>query len=62
MDIAALSMVSSQSSAQNAAGIMVLKKAMNTMDQTGQAVVNLIQTATPALSLPHLGQNIDINA
>ncbi|MPN59532.1 hypothetical protein SDC9_207253 [bioreactor metagenome] len=62
MDIAALSIVSTQASAQNAASIMVLKKSMDTLEQNGQGLVNLINASAPIISPPHLGKSIDISA
>lgn len=61
MDIAALSVVSTQTSAQNAAGIMIMKKTMDAMEQTGQGVINLLQSAAPVPTLPYLGKNVDIS-
>lgn len=61
MDIAALSIISSQASAQNDASIMILRKAMDTMEQNGQGLVNLINASAPVISPPHLGQSIDIS-
>jgi hypothetical protein len=45
------------SAPKDGAGIMVMKKAMDTFKQDGQSVVQLL-----AAALPHLGQNIDIKA
>lgn len=61
MDIAALSVISTQSSTQNAASIMIMKKTMDTMVQDGQGVINLLQSTAPSASLPHIGKNIDIS-
>ncbi|MGI6093369.1 MAG: putative motility protein [Veillonellaceae bacterium] len=61
MDIAALSIISSQASAQNDASILILRKTMDTMEQNGQGLVNLINTSMPIISPPHLGNNVDIN-
>lgn len=61
MDIAALSVVSAQTSAQNAASIMLMRKTMDTMEQNGQGVINLLQSVSPAVSLPHLGNSVDIS-
>ncbi|MDD4601138.1 hypothetical protein SDC9_09157 [bioreactor metagenome] len=61
MDIAALSVISTQTSTQNAASIMVLKKSMAMAEQNGQGLVNLIQSSGPSISLPYLGKNVDIS-
>jgi len=39
------------------AGLMVMKKAMDTAKQDGQNMVSLL-----AAALPHLGRNLDIKA
>lgn len=59
MDIAALSVLSKQLSVQDAASIMVLKKCLDTAEQNGQGVVNLINASS--VSLPHLGKSVDIS-
>ncbi len=55
MDIAALSMVMSQSKVQQQAGLSVMKMAMNVAVDTGQAVAEMAQSVQP-----HLGTNVDI--
>ncbi len=65
MDIAALSIIMNQARLKQDAGILVLKKAMDTAKQSGSLVnqmldkVNEGHTATQG-KLPHLGNNIDI--
>ncbi|MDU2064332.1 MAG: YjfB family protein [Sporomusaceae bacterium] len=57
MDIAALATVSSQVQTLSTADTLVMKKVLENMDQTGQDTLSLLREA-----LPHLGQNIDIQA
>lgn len=45
------------STPKDGAGILVMKKAMDTFKQDGQSMVQLL-----AASLPHLGKNVDIRA
>jgi hypothetical protein len=59
MDIAALSIVSSQSQVQQAAGIAMLKKTMDVADEQSIALQQMMSSAP--ISDPNLGQNIDIS-
>lgn len=58
MDIPALSSISAQSTA----GILMMKKILDASEENGQAMVDLLNTATPSFSPPHLGQTVDISA
>lgn len=61
MDIAGLSMSMASSNLQTKVGMAVLGKAMDTQEAQGQAVVELIDSATMERSVtPQLGANIDI--
>jgi len=62
MDIPALSTMASQNSVQAAASLMVMKKAMDTSAQDGQAMADLLASSTVRLSPAHLGQAVDISA
>lgn len=59
MDIAALSVISSQSKVQQTVGIAMMKKSMDMASQQSSAVQQMI-SASPLLD-PNLGQNIDIS-
>ena len=65
MDMTAVSaaMTMRQAATQQAAGVAAMKLSMDQQKQTGQQVVDLLNSATPAgrASPPHLGQNIDIS-
>jgi|GEM_PF-4878472 len=60
MDITSLSMMASMGNVQNQAGLMIMKKAMDTNQQSSQSMMTLL-AATPTLSPAHLGQTIDIS-
>lgn len=62
MDIAALSMASSQLTVSDQASILVMKKAMDTSVAQNQDLVNQLPAAASRISLSHLGNNIDISA
>lgn len=62
MDIAALSAMASMSKVQNQASIMIMRKVMDTSQQNGQAITDLLSSSGPNLSPAHLGQTIDISA
>lgn len=47
--------------AQDGAGLMVMKKAMDTFKQDGRSMVELL-SALPQNAPPHIGQNLDIRA
>lgn len=59
MDIAALSMVTSQSKVQEAAGIAVMKMAMNTGKETATQMTEMLKTTAVD---PNLGQRLDTRA
>ncbi len=44
------------------AGVMVMKKALDTFSQDGQNIVAMLKQSAPPLSPPHLGNAIDIKA
>lgn len=58
MDIAALSVISSQSNVQQAVGIALMKKTMDVADEQGVTLQQMI--AASPVSDPNLGQNVDI--
>lgn len=57
MDIAALSMVISQSKVQEAAGISVMKMAMNRGKESGTQMIEMMQSLAVDTNL---GQNLDV--
>jgi hypothetical protein len=59
MDIAALSMVMSQSKAQSAAGIAVMKMAMDTGKENATQMTEMIKNSAVD---PNLGNHIDVSA
>ncbi|MFZ5645844.1 MAG: YjfB family protein [Bacillota bacterium] len=60
MDIGALSIVLSQSKHREAAGILVLKKAMTTAQENGNAIVEMISRADATnLGDPNMGNYVD---
>jgi hypothetical protein len=61
MDIAALATMSSQINISTQADILVLKKAMDTTTEQSNGLLQLMNTAAPAVSPPNLGNNIDIS-
>jgi hypothetical protein len=63
MDIAAISMMLSQSKIQQQAGISVMKMAMDTGENQVNELIEMLQETTIALEnsvTPYLGGNIDI--
>jgi hypothetical protein len=62
VDIAALSIMSSQNNVQNQASILMMRKILDTTQQNGQATIDLLASASPKLSPDHLGHSIDILA
>ena len=61
MDIAGLSMSMASNNIQTKVGMAVLSKAMDTQEAQGQAVVQMIDSATMERSVtPQLGANIDL--
>jgi hypothetical protein len=65
MDMSAVSAAMSfrQAATQQAVGLAVTKLSMDQQKQSGQQVMELLNTASPAgrASPPNLGQNIDIS-
>jgi hypothetical protein len=59
MDIAELSMVMSQSSVQQSAGIAVMKMAMDTGKETATQMTEMIKNVAVD---PNLGSHIDVSA
>lgn len=59
MDIAALSMVMSQSRVQESAGISVMKMAMNTGKETATQMTKMMESVSAD---PNLGQHLDARA
>lgn len=59
MDIGALSMAISQSKVQEAAGIAVMKMAMNTGKETAAQMTEMLKGAAMD---PNLGQHLDVKA
>ena len=58
MDIAALSVVMSQSNIQQQASLSVMKMAMGVQKNTGDLITNLAGQAAPSAQ-PYLGANFD---
>ena len=60
MDIAALSIIMSQSKAQDSTNILLLKKAMSLNKENNQILAQMISD-TPQVSInPDLGTNLDV--
>lgn len=59
MDIAALSIVMSQSKVQESAGLAVMKMAMNTGKETANGVTEMLKNAAVD---PNLGNRLDAKA
>lgn len=62
MDIAAISTMSAQGKVQNQSSLLMMRKVMDTSEQNGQAVLDLLASISPRVSPPYLGQTIDISA
>ena len=60
MDIPALSMALSQNKILNDVGVAMLSKSLDTMQDTGEALVASIDSAAELSVNPNLGANIDI--
>ena len=58
MDIAALSMIMSQSKAQTAASISIAKIAMDTNKETGTQMTEMMRNSAVD---PNLGNNLDVS-
>jgi hypothetical protein len=61
MDIAALSMAMSQNKIMSDVGTAVLSKAIDTGEQMGQSIVNMIDRSMELSVNPNIGSNIDIS-
>ena len=57
MDIAALSMTISLQNVNNDAGVLMLSKSLDTLEETGDNMVKMMEQSVT----PNLGQNIDIS-
>lgn len=64
MDIAAMSMVMNQSRVKQQASLSVMKMAMGSAEQQGEAIQKLLSTggvnATQQAAHPYLGTNVDM--
>ena len=56
MDIAAFSMAISLQNVNNDAGVLMLSKSLDTLEETGDNMVKMMEQSVT----PNLGQNIDI--
>ncbi len=56
MDIAALSMTISLQNVNNDAGVLMLSKSLDTLEETGDNMVKMMEQSVT----PNLGQNIDV--
>ena len=61
MDIAALSMAMSQNKIMSDVGTAVLSKAIDTVEQMGASIVNMIDRSMELSVNPNIGSNIDIS-
>ena len=61
MDIAALSMAMSQNKIISDVGTAVLSKAIDTGEQMGASIVNMIDRSMELSVNPNIGSNIDIS-
>ena len=61
MDIGQISTNLSMINLQNNVGVAMLSKQMDTAEELGQGMVNMIDSAAMERSVnPHIGQNIDL--
>jgi hypothetical protein len=64
MDIALLSMALSQGQTQQQASVSVMKKAMGSAEQQGEAIQKMVSTADASAieraAQPHLGGSVDL--
>lgn len=63
MDIAAISTMLSQGKIVQQANLSVMKMAMNSAENSGQMIKDLVDTNTKVMEMsvnPHIGRNIDI--
>lgn len=56
MDIAALSMAISLQNVNNDAGVLMLSKSLDTLEETGDNMIKMMEQSVT----PNLGQNIDV--
>ena len=56
MDFAALSMAISLQNVNNDAGVLMLSKSLDTLEETGDNMVKMMEQSVT----PNLGQNIDV--
>lgn len=66
MDLAALTGISSQLNVSNGVDLMMMKKVLDTAQQQGQAVQELIASSPSPAALersvtPHLGSQVDLH-
>ena len=65
MDIAALSIIKNQAQLQQDVGVAVLKKVLNTSEQNGNLLTQMMGNSgntNPKVTFGHLGNNIDVYA
>lgn len=62
MDIAALSMITSQAQLKQDVGVAMMKKVMNTAEQNSGAVKDMLESIpnASAANMPHMGNSIDV--
>lgn len=51
-----------EAASKDAYGLLVMRKAMQTMTQQGQDMAAMLSQMGQTISPPHLGQNVDIQA
>ncbi len=61
LDIAAMSVVMNQAQVKQQASLSVMKSAMSTAEQNGEAVIEMLQGSS-APQHPNLGSKIDLKA
>lgn len=59
MDVAKVSMAMSQAQLKQQANLSVMKKAMDTTEMTGDALIEMLNESVPH---PHLGGKVDVKA
>ncbi len=62
MDIAAMSVVSSNQQVRADASLAVMKNAKGLMEQQGQQLIEMMQTPQASAPHPSLGSSIDVKA
>ena len=61
LDIAGMSIAMSQAKVQQQASLSVMKSAMTTAEQDGEALINMLNNSSiPQASHPNLGTQIDV--